>query len=139
MLREGPNRIEAVARGKGCELRDSVVQEYTSVPWGAPAQLRLTLTDEDAETLLVEAELLDAAGRRCLDAADIIRFTSTDPTALLRNRGTARGSAYIQAANGRAVIRVRKSAAPHVVCARCDRESVAPAFITLQQSEKPYL
>ena len=139
VLREGPNRIEAVARGKGCELRDSVVQEYTSVPWGAPAQLRLTLTDEDAENLLVEAELLDAAGRRCLDAADFIRFTSTDPTALLRNRGTARGSAYIQAANGRAVIRVRKSAAPHVVCARCDRESVAPAFITLQQSEKPYL
>lgn len=139
VLKDGPNRIEAIARKGVVELHDAVVQEYTTSGWGAPAQLRLTVKDEDDETVLVEAELLDEAGRCCLDAADFIRFTSTDPTALLRNRGTARGSAYIQAANGRAAIRVRKNAAPHVVGVRCDRESVAPAFIHMQRPEKPCL
>lgn len=134
-LREGANRIEAVARKGRVELRDTIDWEYTTARWGAPAQLRLTVKHDEEETALVEAELLDAAGLRCLDATDFIRFTSTDPAALLRNRGTAEGSAYIQVANGRAAIRVRKSAVPQVVCAGCDRKSVAPAFICLQQPE----
>lgn len=131
VLQEGRNRIEAVARKGSTRLCDAVVQEYATAEWGAPAQLRLTVRSEEPETVLVEAELLDADGHRCLDAADFIRFTATDPSALLRNRGTAEGSACIQAANGRAAIRVRKGAVPHVVCAACERESVAPAFIRL--------
>ncbi|MDE6865538.1 MAG: DUF4982 domain-containing protein [Alistipes sp.] len=133
VLREGPNRIEAVARKGGVELRDTVVQEYTAAQWGAPAQLRLTVRNETDDMLLVEAELLDADGRRCLDAADFIRFTSTDPTALVRNQGTACGSTYIQAANGRAAIRVRSGA--QTLCAACDRSSVRRAFVHLQQPE----
>lgn len=131
VLQEGTNRIEAVARKGDAELRDAAIQEYTTTKWGIPVQLRLTVGNEEEETVLVIAELIDTDGRRCLDATDFIRFTSTDPTALLCNRGTAEGSAYLQAANGRAAIRVRKNGASHVVCVRCARESVAPAFIRL--------
>lgn len=135
-LEEGPNRIEAVAYAPdGRTLRDCIEQTYRTQRAGAPAQLRLTLAGSDTEWLLLEAELLDAEGLRCLDAADFLRFTATDPGALLKNQGTAEGSDYIQAANGRARIRVRRACGPVTVCVSCDRDGIAPAFLHLSQPE----
>ena len=106
-LQAGENQIRAVAyHGKKLrqELIDEVVQQYVTEPWGAPHHLRLTRLEGD----LLQAEVLDAEGRRCLDAACFIRFRATDPDALFVDQGTATGSSRIQAANGRACIRLLK-------------------------------
>lgn len=124
-LREGENRIEAVSADG--TLRDEIRQEYRTARWGAPVQLRLRAAEEDEATLLLEAEVVDEAGNRCLDAACFLRFTSTDPASLMSNRGTAEGSSCIQAANGRAAIRLRKGRA-QTVCVRADDDSLRPAF-----------
>jgi hypothetical protein len=54
----------------------------------------------------VQAELLDAAGVVCLDAAAFLRFGHAGDGRLLDNLGTAGGARYVQLANGRAQIDV---------------------------------
>lgn len=131
VLRPGTNEIEAIGYQGKQRLTDRISQEYQTQTWGQPTTLRLTQTVLDEETLLVEAELLDSRGVRCLDARDFIRFGCTNPRALLRHQGTAQGSARIQAANGRAAIRVHRSAGAAVVSVQSETEGVKTAFLTV--------
>ncbi|ADV42628.1 glycoside hydrolase family 2 TIM barrel-domain containing protein [Bacteroides helcogenes] len=132
VLQEGDNLIEAVGYNGKLRLNDKIRQEYQTHPWGMPAQLHLSVSpDASGSHFLVQAEVLDRDGVRCLDAKDVIEFGCTDLHALLQNQGTAQGSRRIQAANGRACICVKKSSAPVIVSA-CDKGKVLKtAFITL--------
>ena len=85
VLKEGENKIEAIGYNGKLRLKDEISQEYQTQAWGEPAEIRLTQSVLDAETVLVQAELVDKNGVRCLDAADFIEFGSTDSKALLQN------------------------------------------------------
>jgi beta-galactosidase len=112
VLQRGTNTIKAVAN----DLSDEITFEYQTAHWGKPAELRLTRIAPD----LIEAQLYDANGIRCLDSSDWIEFSIAGDGELLVNQGTATGSRRIQAANGRATIRLRSLTGPCVVGARCD-------------------
>ena len=111
VLQRGTNTIKAVAN----DLSDEITFEYQTAHWGKPAELRLTRIAPD----LIEAQLYDANGIRCLDSSDWIEFSIAGDGELLVNQGTATGSRRIQAANGRATIRLRSLTGPCVVSAKC--------------------
>lgn len=116
-LKEGNNRMEAIGYNGKLRLSDKIEQEYQTQSWDTPAEIRLTQTALDSETILVQAELVDKNGVRCLDAGNFIEFGCTDRKALVQNQGTAQGSHRIQAANGLASICVNKVNGPCVVSA----------------------
>jgi beta-galactosidase len=105
-----------IVRAEAKDLSDEITFEYQTEHWGKPAELRLTRIAPD----LIEAQLYDANGIRCLDSSDWIEFSIAGDGALLVNQGTATGSRRIQAANGRATIRLRSLSGPCVVSAKCD-------------------
>lgn len=111
VLQRGTNTIKAVAK----DLSDEITFEYQTEHWGKPAEVRLTRIAPD----LIEAQLYDANGIRCLDSSDWIEFSIAGDGELLVNQGTATGSRRIQAANGRATIRLRSLTGPCVVSAKC--------------------
>ena len=111
VLQRGTNTIKAVAN----DLSDEITFEYQTAHWGKPAEVRLTRIAPD----LIEAQLYDANGIRCLDSSDWIEFSIAGDGELLVNQGTATGSRRIQAANGRATIRLRSLSGPCVVGAKC--------------------
>lgn len=86
---------------------------------------------KEQETVLVQAELVDKDGIRCLDACNFIEFGCTDNKALLQHQGTVRGSRRIQVANGLASICVNKANAPIVVSAYDSKRTLKSALITV--------
>jgi beta-galactosidase len=112
-LRKGTNTIRAVSK----DLIDEITFEYQIDQWGPPAELRLTQVAPD----LIEAQIYDAHGNRCLDSSDWIEFSIAGDGELLQNQGTATGSRRIQAANGRATIRLRSHTGPCVVAAKTEK------------------
>ena len=86
-----------------------IVVDYQTAEWGTPAQIRLTVEEEHGDTVLVQAQLLDANGVRCLDATNRISFSAAGDALLLDNQGTSTGSRRIQAYNGRALMRCRRT------------------------------
>lgn len=116
-LKEGNNRMEAIGYNGKLRLSDKIEQAYQTQVWDTPAEIRLTQTALDSETILVQAELVDKNGVRCLDAGNFIEFGCTDRKTLVQNQGTGRGSRRIQAANGLASICVNKVNGPCVVSA----------------------
>lgn len=119
-LRDGDNVIRAVADGK---LSDEIYQQYETRKWGHPVRFDMTCKSLDSVTVLVEAQLVDAHGVRCLNAADWIEFDCAGDAMLLDNQGTSTGSKKIQAANGRARIKVRRTGGKAVVSASSCRVS----------------
>ena len=133
LLQEGNNQIEAIGYNGKLRLSDKIEQEYQTQSWSTPAEIRLTQTPVDSNTVLVQAELVDKNGVRCLDAKDFIEFGSTDPKALLQNQGTARGSRRIQAANGLASICIKREYAPVTISAYDSKRTLKTAFISVAQ------
>ena len=109
-LRKGVNTVQAIAG----ELRDTIRFEYQTEKWGAPASIRLTRMADD----MVEAQLYDSNGIRCLDSKAWIEFSVAGSGELMDNQGTATGSRRVQAANGRATIRLKNVSGRCVVMAK---------------------
>ena len=103
---EGVNALRAVGKRHGTTVSDEIVLRYESRTWGKPHHLRLQELPTTNGNLRVQAELLDEAGVVCLDARDFIRFDHAGDGRLLDDLGTARGSRFVQLANGRAQIDV---------------------------------
>ena len=110
VFRPGHNTVVARSR----HLTDEIAFEYQTGHWGKPAAIQLTLKDDS----LVEAVIVDSQGRRCLDSRDWMVFSIAGDAQLLRNQGTATGSTRIQAANGRAAIRLLQKKGPCAVAAK---------------------
>lgn len=107
-LREGENTIEAIGYQGKERLHDRIVQTYQTRRWGPPTSVRLTPMEGDVTGILLQAEVTDSRGVRCLDAKGFIEFGCTHPHALQQHQGTTTGSRRIQAANGLATIRLRR-------------------------------
>ena len=107
-LRSGDNSIKAIAHKGKVTLTDEMHQQVQTGTWGKPSKIQLSRITLPDGTPALQALLVDAQGKICLDSRDVVEFGSTRPDALLQNQGTATGSKVIQMANGRAVIRVLK-------------------------------
>lgn len=117
ILQKGINTVKAVSGA----LTDEVTFEYQVERWGKPAMIRLTRTGDN----LIEAQICDAEGIRCLDSNDWIEFSIVGDGELFQNQGTANGSRRIQAANGHAAILLKSLSGSFVVSAKCG------SFITM--------
>jgi beta-galactosidase len=104
VYRPGENHLRAVGRRGQTSVEDSIVQSYESEKWEAPTQLRLRELSRDGDKVTVEAALLDANGRLCLDARNRVRFGCAGDGRLIENLGTNRGSRVVELSNGRALI-----------------------------------
>ena len=112
----GQNELLAVAELPGGKtIRDTVRFEYQTETWSAPTELRLSLAQQTAGRVTVEATLHDAGGVLCLDARNRVRFSLAGPGALVDNLGTVGGSREVEMANGRAWISITGAATGSVV------------------------
>src|SRR5690606_33496618 len=98
-----------VARKDGVTVRDRMTQQYQTATWGMPAAIRLEVVETEDDTVTLQATLHDAEGVRCLDAADYIHFSAIDDGYLLACQATSAGSRKVQAYNGRAIIRLKRT------------------------------
>src|SRR5690606_32477284 len=109
VFKEGNNTLEVVARKDGVTVRDRMTQQYQTATWGMPAAIRLEVVETEDDTVTLQATLHDAEGVRCLDAADYIHFSAIGDGYLLADQGTSDGSRKVQAYNGRAIIRLKRT------------------------------
>lgn len=107
-MRSGDNIIKAIAHKGKTMLTDEIHQQVQTGTWGKPSKIQLSKIILPDGAPALQALLVDAQGKICLDSRDVVEFGSTRPDALLKNQGTATGSRVIQMANGRAIIRVLK-------------------------------
>lgn len=132
---EGSNKIEAIGQKDNQRLHDQIRLDYQTKEWGEATQIRLSQNILDPDTILIQAEVLDKEGIRCLDASHVIEFSSTARNALVQNQGTARGSRRIQAANGLASIYVHQQEHAFAVQAQTKGEEIKPALITISPAQ----
>ncbi len=107
-FKEGNNKIKAIAikDKKVAMISDEIQFEYQTKKWGKEAEIKLKSTPISADSLMVEAQLVDINGIRCLDSKKQIEFGITGDAQLIQNMGTSTGSRKIEAYNGRACIKV---------------------------------
>ena len=96
-LRKGTNTIRAIS----ANLSDEITCEYQTEKWGTPAQITLSYADG-----LVTALVCDEKGVPCLDSKEWLEFSMIGDGKIVQNQGTVTGSRRIQAANGKATVRV---------------------------------
>jgi beta-galactosidase len=108
-LVEGANIVRAVS----ATLVDEITCEYQTARWGTPAQIRLSCDNN-----FVTVQICDEKGIPCLDSDHWIEFSLIGEGRLHQNLGTATGSSRIQAANGRASIRL-DAWGEYAVAAKC--------------------
>lgn len=68
----------------------------------------------------VQVKLLDEKNVPCLDAINWIRFGLAGDGKLIDNQGTSTGSRYVQAYNGRAIIRIHTNKGRSVISAKSE-------------------
>jgi beta-galactosidase len=123
----GENHLRVVAKKGSTEVTDEIRFRYVTEKWGKPAKVVLA-----AQGTQVEARLVDADGRQCLDARNVIRFGIAGDGELVCNLGTAGGSRKVELANGRASIKVKLPKGESVVSAAV--EGIPTAFVTVRAS-----
>ncbi|WP_195374374.1 glycoside hydrolase family 2 TIM barrel-domain containing protein [Parabacteroides leei] len=126
---EGKNEIRAVAVKGKTNVTDEIVQEYQTVKWGKEAVAALSVVSREGDTVLLEAQLLDKDGVRCLDSKKYIEFEIAGDGSLIQNQGTSTGSRKVQAYNGRACIKVNLNKGKSMVAVKA--EGIPTAFMEL--------
>ncbi|WP_213807500.1 glycoside hydrolase family 2 TIM barrel-domain containing protein [Granulicella sp. dw_53] len=137
-FREGKNELRAVSdgkiagpSGKPFPLADEVAFTYQTTQWGAPKALALSLKHQALGSATIEAQMLDAAGVRCLDSRAVVRFSLAGNGKLIDNLGTPTGSRIVQLYNGRAEISLSLK---DVVETSVDSDGVSTAFLRIPRS-----
>ena len=126
-LRPGDNEVKAVAKAKDRSQReDSLVWRYQTEKWDEEHHFEVNRRELDGDTDIVEVTVVDAAGIPCLDSRRVIRFELAGDGSLMTNQGTAGGSSKVEAANGRASIKVRNNGGKSVVAIKSD--GLEPCF-----------
>lgn len=117
---EGRNDIRAVAVKGKTKITDEISQEYQTEKWGKEASTTLTVISREGDTVLLEAQLFDKEGVRCLDSKKNIAFEIAGDGSLIQNRGTSTGSRKVEAYNGRARIKVNLKGGKCVVAVKSE-------------------
>lgn len=125
-LQPGDNEIKAVGDKQQVDV---IHQEYQVGKWGKPHHFVLSKHQQADGNTLVEAQLVDSEGKKCLDAMDVVTFGLTGDAMLLENQGTSTGSRVIQASNGRARIQIVRQTGKAVVSVKV--KGVPTAFLEL--------
>ncbi|GGC44371.1 hypothetical protein GCM10011386_40880 [Parapedobacter defluvii] len=125
VLREGRNKLEVLAHKDGITVRDSITQIYQTAKWSDPASIQLEVLDAKIDTVTLQATLRDNQGILCLDAANYIYFSMAGDGKLLADLGTSDGSRKVQAYNGRAIIRIKRTGNRMVAVAAADNLETA--------------
>ncbi|MCS2892425.1 DUF4982 domain-containing protein [Parabacteroides faecis] len=126
---EGKNEIRAVAVKGKTKVMDEIVQEYQTAKWGKEAVASLSVVSREGDTVLLEVQLLDKDGVRCLDSKKYIEFEIAGDGLLIQNQGTSTGSRKVQAYNGRACIKVNLNKGKSMVAVKA--EGIPTAFMEL--------
>jgi len=126
---EGKNEIRAVAVKGKTKVTDEIVQEYQTAKWGKEAVASLSVISREGDTVLLEVQLLDKDGVRCLDSKKYIEFEIVGDGLLIQNQGTSTGSRKVQAYNGRACIKVNLNKGKSMVAVKA--EGIPTAFMEL--------
>ncbi|GGJ89494.1 beta-galactosidase [Parabacteroides faecis] len=126
---EGKNEIRAVAVKGKTKVTDEIVQEYQTAKWGKEAVATLSVVSREGDTVLLEVQLLDKEGVRCLDSKKYIEFEIAGDGLLIQNQGTSTGSRKVQAYNGRACIKVNLNKGKSMVAVKA--EGIPTAFMEL--------
>jgi beta-galactosidase len=113
---EGMNILRAAGVYKKRRITDEIIQEYQTEKWGAASQVALSHIPLEQDTVLIQAEIKDRRGIRCLDSRACIEFSLMGVGRLIQNQGTSTGSRRVQAYNGRAYIKAVRTD-KIVVCA----------------------
>jgi beta-galactosidase len=121
----GENHLRVVAKKGTAEVTDEIRFRYVTEKWGKAAKILLA-----AQGSRIEARLVDADGRQCLDARNVIRFGIAGDGELVCNLGTAGGSRKVELANGRATIQARLTKGEAVVSGSVD--GIPTAFVTVR-------
>ena len=79
---------------------------------------------------LLEAQLYDKEGVRCLDSKKYIEFELAGDGTLIQNQGTSTGSRKVQAYNGRARIKVNLNKGKSIVAVKS--EGIPTVFMEIQ-------
>lgn len=118
VYQEGKNDIRAVAVKEKTTVADEISQEYQTEKWGEEASLKLSIVSRTGDTVLLEAQLFDKKGIRCLDSMKLVEFEIAGDGSLIQNQGTSTGSRKLQTYNGRARIKVNLNKGKSIVVAK---------------------
>ncbi len=114
------NDVRAIGFSGREKVEDQIVLRYETRSWSIPAAIETTVTDNGDGTVFVDVQLVDSAGVPCLDSRAWIYFEKAGDGKLLDDLGTATGSRKVQAANGRARIKIEKQGGETVVAVRSE-------------------
>ena len=129
-LAPGKNTVKAVGHAKGKTLcSDEVQWTYQTEKWGKEDRIQAVHTPVDGDEERIDVLLVDANGIPCLDSHKVLRFEIAGDGKLIKNQGTACGSAKVEAANGRASIRMKKGSGKSVVAVKSD--NLDTQFLTI--------
>jgi beta-galactosidase len=128
-LAKGTHTVKAIGKKDGRRVSDEISLQYQTAKWSKPAKLLVEKIGQSQDTVTIQVKILDAQGVPVLDSRDWVRFGITGDGNLIDDLGTARGSRYVQAYNGRAVISVRTNKGKSVVSVKV--EGLPTGFINL--------
>lgn len=128
-FRKGENTLKVIARKGKTLVTDSISFQYQTEKWGKPAKILVEKLKEAGGVTTVGVQLVDAGNIPCLDAADWVRFGLAGEGQLIDDLGTATGSRYVQAFNGRALIRVHTDKGRSVISVKAG--SLPTVFLEL--------
>lgn len=129
-LDPGQNTVKAVAVAKDksvCE--DEIEWTYQTEKWGEENLIEVTHSPLADGMERIDVRLLDKNGVPCLDSHKVVRFEIAGDGELIKNQGTAGGSAKVEAANGRASIKMKKGSGKSVVAVKSD--NLETRFVTI--------
>ena len=132
VYQEGMNEIRAVGvkKKEKKEVSDVIRQEYQTAKWDKEAACQVSLLSEEGDTALVQVQLIDKNGIRCLSSKKQITFEIAGDGSLICNLGTSTGSRKVQAYNGRALIRIKRNEGNSVGAVKS--EGLPTAFLELK-------
>ena len=129
-LEPGQNTVKAVAVTKDksvCE--DEVEWTYQTEKWGKENLIEVTHAPLPDGMERIDVRLVDKNGVPCLDSHKVVRFELVGDGELIKNQGTAGGSAKVEVANGRASVKMKKGSGKSVVAVKSD--NLETQFITI--------
>ena len=129
-FKRGENLLKAVGHTKTVNVEDTLLLQYQTDKWDAPARIELREIARDREHVKVEARLLDGKNLLCLNARERVWFGLTGDGVLLDNMGTSTGSRSVEVYNGRAEISLLRNDGSSVVSIRS--RSLPIAFLTVK-------
>ena len=129
-LEPGQNTVKAVAVAKDKSVyEDEVEWTYQTEKWGKENLIEVTHAPLPDGMERIDVRLVDKNGVPCLDSHKVVRFELAGDGELIKNQGTAGGSAKVEVANGRASVKMKKGSGKSVVAVKSD--NLETQFITI--------